>query len=888
MTPNAKRQSLILVLVFAALAAKAQLNFHPDYFGEALKDAIGYIENRGQVKNTNEALVPDVLYYTQGAKPRAYFQRKGVISYVLAKRDTTIAIPDTLYRLDMKCVGPNVQDVAPTAYIVKPYTQSYYTAWTGDGVENVSGYSRLVYADIYPGIDLHFYTGPYGQKMAFVCHPGSSPDNIKLQFAGHDDIAIDWDGALKLLFNGQWIKFNEAIAYQYDAGNTVSQLGWNASYSLDSILSISGFTFDSYDPDLPLVLQIGPPPGGGGGPIQTPGLCWSTYFGGDQSDVITSSTQDALGNYFVAGRTGSGEFEFPAAPGTFAYPNTGGNLAFLVKMDEQDRMVWRTFLGGEGGDITIANAVVAKDNTNPPTVYISGSTNSSTLSTWDNGLAYFNGSNSNSTFKGFIASFNNDSNDDDDGTRLWRTYIGDSDLQMHGMAKDEYERLFLTGQTMGSLPPEQETPPANAEHYPYAGGLDAFVILLNEDDRTLWVTPYGGSDDDKAKEVVVGAGKAVIAGDTESADMITVDGGSNAWDREFAGEIRECFVAEFDLNGMQHWGTCFAADEHPSFGIMDMWGKGLALDPLTQDIVIGGSLFSIGLPIVPGPGWYDDTALQTGQNSFLARFSDEDRSLTWSTYLAGNDASFMNEVRTLQFDGIGNLYVAGRTRDLSLPLTPLEDLYYTNLIQADVFAVDPGPPPTAIVEASDMFVMSFTPDHLLAWCSYFGGQAGTAHELPHTMLRRNGDLYMAGFTSKHTVHFDGLNFTSFFPLHDTQVPGVHFTDTYGDVPNFEGNGTSDAFITRVCASALTGMGERPASFSAGLLARLESELIALGGLPIGPHEVAIYDACGRVVQRARVLSDGSKALFPCPVVSEGIYYVTVMQMGLAAKLHITR
>jgi len=866
----------------------AQPDFPPDYYNEALKDAIGFWENRKQVKTTQELSASDVLYYTQGASPRVYFQRKGVASFVLAKRDTSIAVPDTLYRLDMKCVGPNANDIEPTAYAVKPFVQHYYTAWTGNlGVEHVSGYNRLVYENIYPGIDLHFYSGPTGQKMAFVCHPGSDPLDITLQFTGQDDISIDWSGALKLLFGETWIKLEEAIAFQFDTGNNVMPLGWNASYELDSLLSVSKFTFDGYDPELPLVLQIGPPPGGGGGPIETPGLCWSTYFGGDQSDVITSSTQDADGNYFVAGRTGSGELEFPAAPGTFAYPNTGGNFAFVVKMDDQDRMVWRAFLGGQGGDITIANAVVIKDNAEPPTVYIAGSTNSNTLNTFENNPAYFNGTNSNGTFKGFIAAFMN-TYDAIDGERIWSSYIGDSDVQIHGMAKDADERLYLTGQTMGSLPPEQETAPAGSEHYPYAGGLDAFVILLNGDDRTLWVTPYGGTGDDKAKEVAVGSGKVVIAGDTESADMITVDGGSSAWDREFAGEFRECFVAEFTLNGTQKWGTCFAADLDPSLGIMTMWGKGLALDPITQDIVIGGSLFSTGLPIVPGSGWYDDTALQSASNSFLARFKAADRSLIWSTYLAGNDFVYMNEVRTLHFDEIGNLYVAGRTRDLSLPLTPLSDMFYTNLIQADVFAVDPGPPPTAIVEASDMFVMSFTPDHWLAWCSYIGGQAGTVHELPHTLLRRNGDLYIAGFTSKHTVHFDGLNFSSYFPLHDTQVPGVHFTDTYGDVPNFEGNGTSDAFITRVCASALTSMPERAGVFSDYLRAFLEGDRVGLVGLPRGMHEVNILDATGRVVQRARAASDGRMAYVPRPAVSEGVYFINVEQLGQSAKLYLTR
>lgn len=857
--------------------------FPPDLYGEALKDVIGFWENRGQVKNSNEQAVPDVLFYTQGAIPRTHFQRKGLISFTLAKRDTTIAAPDTLYRLDMKCIGEHAVDVAPTTYMVKPYEEHYYTAWTGTtGVEHVHGYSRLVYEGIYPDIDLHFYSGPAGPKMAFVCHPGSDPDHIKLQFSGQDDIALDWDGTLKLLFGQGWIKFEEAIAFQYDAANNVNTLGWNASYELDSLLSVSKFAFNGYDPTLPLVLQIGPPPlAGGGGPIQPPGLCWSTYFGGDQADVITSSTEDAQGNYFVAGRTGSGPFEFPAAPGTFAYPNTGGNLAFVVKMDEQDRMVWRALVGGEGGDLTIANAVVVKDETEPPMVYIAGSTNSLTLNTASNGSAYYSGSNGNNTFKGFVASFNNDETLPEHGTRRWTTYIGESGLQVHGMAKDANERLYLTGQTRGSLPAEQETAPANAEHFPYGGGEDGFIILLNEDDRTLWVTPYGGSSDDLAKEVVVGAGKVVIAGETESSDMITKDGGSNAWDHAYSGEISECFVAEFDLNGDHQWGTCFAADEHPSYSIMHMWGKWLALDPATKDIVIGGSLSSIGLPIVPGPGWHDPTALPTATNSILARFSGEDRSLTWSTYLAGTDFADMNEVRTLYFDAIGNLYVAGRTRDLSLPVTPLDDIYSTNQLQTDVFQA-------GVPEASDMFVMSFTPDHWLAWCTYFGGQAGTNHEMANTIIRRNGDLYVAGFTSKSLVHFDGAHFTSYFPLHDTQVPGVHFTEVYGDVPNFQGNATTDAFITRYSGSSLTTVDERTAQQLVGIQAYQEHDRVAILGLPTGTHEIRVVDGTGRLVHHTRTVSDGRIGHIELPRVSAGIYLISVQQFGLSAKLHIAR
>lgn len=869
---------LSIVMLGFGIGSSAQ-SFPPDLYGEDLKESIGFWENKGQVKTTDELPARDVVYYTEGAYPRAYFRENSIVSYVLALRDTTAA-PDTLYRLDMECVGANASDVDPTGYVVKPFFENFYLPWTdAGGVEGVEGYSRLVYEDVYPGVDLHYYSGPNGQKMAFVCHPGSDPTDITLEFTGQDDIEVDWDGALKLFFGDKWVEFEEAVAFQYE-GNTVTQLNWTAAYDVDEALSISRFTFDGYDPELPLVLQIGPPPAAGGGPIETPGLCWSTYFGGDQSDVITSSTQDAQGSYFVAGRTGSGPLEFPAAPGSEAYPNTGGNLAFLVKMDDEDRMVWRIFLGGEGGELTIANAVVVKDDTEPPLVYIAGSTTSSTLSTWDNSVAYYDDSNSNSTHKGFIAAFNNDANDEDHGTRTWCTYIGESDVQIHGMAKDADERLFLTGETMGSLPPEQLTAPPGSDHYNYGGGLDAFVILLNEDDQTLWVTPYGGSDDDFAKEVVANAEKVVIAGETWSSDMIVVDGGSNAWDRTYAGEISECFIAEFDMHGAQQWGTCFAADEHPSYSIMQMWGKGLALDPVSKDIVIGASVFSIGLPIVPGPGWYDDTALQTANNSFLARFSGNDRSLTWSTYLAGINTDYLNEIRTLSFDASGNLFVAGRTRDLSLPVTPLGDMFSTNIIQADLFQ-------PLIGEASDMFIMSFTPDHWLAWCTYFGGQAGPFHEGLSTLLHRNGDLYAAGFTSKSIAHFDALHFTSYFPLHDTQVAGVHFTETYGDVPDFQGNASADAFITRFCASDLTGMNESPLAASSGLRAFSDGSRINLVGLPLGAHEVTLLDATGRLVHRARATSDGTKAFIALPAASVGIYLVCVPQLGLATKLHLS-
>ncbi|MFN3874394.1 MAG: hypothetical protein ACK4L7_00590 [Flavobacteriales bacterium] len=843
-----------------------------------MKDAIGFWENKGQVKTTAEQPATEVKYYTQGAYPRAYFQSKTRISFVLASRDTTVTVPDTLYRLDMRCVGNNARDVDPQAYLVKTYHQNFYLPWTGTGVEQVQGYSRLVYPEIYPNIDLHFYSGPRGQKMAFVCHPGSDPADIRLQFTGNDDIDVDWQGNLRLLFGNKWVPFREAVAFQYDQNMNITNLGWNASYAIDSVLSISNFTFSSYDPTMPLVLQIGPSPAGGGGPIETPGLCWSTYFGGDQRDIITSSTQDEQGNYFVAGRTGSGQFEFPAAPGTQIYGNTGGDFGFLVKMNDIDQMSWWIYLGGEGIDFTIPTAVVTKSaNGLLARVYLAGHTNSFSLNTFNNPdlpNEYFQGTSPGFVWKGFLAYFENDAL----GFRKWTTYFGAAETFINGMAKDADERLFITGRVSGDLPSEQDVPPPGAEDYGYSGGQDAYIALFNSGDRLNWRTHYGGSGDDRAAEVVVGPNKVVIAGDTDSPDMITVHGGSNALNEPFSGEIRDAFVAEFGLDGVQHWGTCFAADQSPSFSSIDLFGKGLALDPITQDIVIGGTVFFDGLPIVPGPGWYDDTPTLGVINGFLARFSGADRSLAWSTYVAGTD---MNDIRTLYFDDLGNLYVAGRTRDLSFPLRDLSGMFFSNSIQTDIFQ-------GLVPEESDLFIMSFTPDHWLAWATYFGGEAGTTHEGLFTLLRRNGDIYAAGYTTKSIIHWVGPYFESYFPLHDPQVPGVHFEEYYGDVPDFQGNPTADAFITRFCASPLTNIPEREPSAQPMLHAWQQGSHIAVAGLPTGTHRVLVTDAAGRVVGSLRATSDGQLGTLRSLPWAEGTYILVFPDLGKQSRLFITR
>lgn len=200
-----KRLVTCSLVLAANLAVSAQsIYIPPDYFGEDYKKSIGFWENEGQVITTDGYKTKDVLYYSEGGLPRAYLRDKSQVSFVVARIDTSIATADTLYRLDMRPYGNTAQQVTPVSLVQKDWFQNFYLPWCGDsGVTDVQGYCRVVYPNIFPKIDMHFYSGSAGQKMAFVLLPGCDPSKLKLAFTGQDSINVDIWGTLKIYYDGK-------------------------------------------------------------------------------------------------------------------------------------------------------------------------------------------------------------------------------------------------------------------------------------------------------------------------------------------------------------------------------------------------------------------------------------------------------------------------------------------------------------------------------------------------------------------------------------------------------------------------------------------------------------------------------------------------------------
>lgn len=229
------------------------------------------------------------------------------------------------------------------------------------------GYSEVMYRNIYDGIDMRFYGTGLGQKVSFICWPGSIPEQLALKFFGLDSLGLPVDSLLRLYMDGSYIDLPEAVAYQVDANNDIIPIQWRPHWVLldDDIV---GFEFETRDPDLPIVLQIGPGPRFAQEVSATP-PCWGSLLGGTEDERVYASTADDDGNYYVAGTTTLNS-QFPDGPLSVTYA-TGSAVIYLTRFDPQHFLFWTIYYGGNGTQLPTGLAV---RNGVVPEIYVGGIT----------------------------------------------------------------------------------------------------------------------------------------------------------------------------------------------------------------------------------------------------------------------------------------------------------------------------------------------------------------------------------------------------------------------------------------------------------------------------------------------------------------------------------
>ncbi len=455
-------------------------------------------------------------------------------------------------------------------------------------------YSRVTYADTYPGVDVVYYGNQKQLEFDLVVRPGADPRGIGMKIRGGSALSVDASGALEIggadnlrielpqiyqefdgkrkSVSGHWtIKGPEEVALALDSydrsrtlvidptivystlfgGGLSSEAGFGIAVDASDNILLAGYTYATDFPTASAAQSV--QNGSADGfiaKINAAGtaLIYSTYLGGSSYDSLQSLAVDSSGSAWVTGYTESNDFPvLNASQATFG----GGTDTVVAKLDLNGVLKFSTYLGGSGSDLGYGIAVDSNGNG-----YVAGYSSASFPTTA--GVVQT----TNQGYDGFAAKYSTT------GTQVYATLLGGSSTDAaYGIAVDSAGDAYVTGYTAST---SFTGAPAGGAHTTNAGGGDAFVAKLNSTATAiLYFTFLGGSGFDEGASIAVDSSmNAYISGTTTSTGIATsgaaqtVEGGAvdgfaaklNATGSAFSyvtylGGVREDYVTGLALDG---------------------------------------------------------------------------------------------------------------------------------------------------------------------------------------------------------------------------------------------------------------------------------------------------------------------------------------------------
>ena len=553
-----------------------------------------------------------------------------------------------------------------------------------DWLTNLPVYEKILYRDLYPGIDMSYSGSGHSIKSEFLVSPGADPNQIRLDYSGATlSIAPDGD----LLIRGGNIEAMEAAPFMYqESGATAAdaRVEIPGRYLLLDAHTV-GFEIAAYDRSRPLiidpVLSYATYLGGSGngavsgvavdssgdlyvtgwteslnfpiaGPIQASnggdvdafvaklspagsGLVYATYIGGNGDDQGAAIAVDSTGEAYVTGSTGSSNFPSVAA---FQPTLAGGRDAFALKINALGSLlVYSTYLGGVNTDTGNAIAVDSSDN-----AYIAGDTQSANFPILSAEQPVFGGNQN-----AFVTKLTSA------GAKVFSTFLGGWGVDhAGGIALDSTNNIYITGGTSST-----NFPVLGAIQAVNGGGQDAFLTKINAAGSAIAYSTYlggtGGSAEnpEEANAVAVdSSGNAYIAGTTNSVNFPVTAGAFQA----SLNAVQDAFAAKVNPAGNALVYSSYLG------GSAFNWANGIAVTS-SGIAYVAGYTSSFDFPVVVPVqasfgGLYD---------AFISVFNATGSSLIFSTFYGGSGS---DEANAIAVDASGNMYFGGQTNSTNLTL----------------------------------------------------------------------------------------------------------------------------------------------------------------------------------------------------------------------------
>ncbi|MHC4942352.1 MAG: DUF7948 domain-containing protein [Planctomycetota bacterium] len=578
-----------------------------------------FIENRGQVDE-------QAAYYVQGSDRILYFEAGGVTFSLLHEEDGKLERDDVL----LSFLGADL-DAMPRGEDRQQAVFSFFRGGEDNWHRAVPSFGRLVYADLWPGIDL-VYSGTIDRlKYEFVVKPGADPSRIRLTYHGISGLSVKENGTLEIVTPAGSLEDGAPYAYQIH-GSEMKEVSMR--YALQEGAGDTfafGFDVGEYDPEIPLVLDPA-------------FLVYCGYLGSIDSDTAFGIDVDSEGYAYVAG------YYF--------------QQAMVIKVDVSgSSLVYSAYLLGD--DLNYCTDVAVDEEF---CAYVTGFAQSdeTAFPVKVGPDLTFNGE-----FDAFVAKVTADGTD-----LVYCGYIGGGKTDYcHAVDVDTDGSIVVAGYTK-SKPTGFPAKVGPDLTYNDKGGSfgDTFVARVTPDGADLVYCGFiGGWAMEMAEGIVLdGAGNAYVTGWTESDESsFPVMIGP----RLIHGGAEDAFVARVKADGTQLEYCGFIGGEYIEYG------EAIDLGDDNSAYVVGFSGSDENtFPIKTGP---DLTYNGGDHDAFIAKVKADGTDLVYCGYIGG---ALKDVCEGVAVDKEGHAYVTGRTLsdETTFPVKLGPDLTFN--IYYDAFA----------------------------------------------------------------------------------------------------------------------------------------------------------------------------------------------------------
>lgn len=382
---------------------------------------------------------------------------------------------------------------------------------------NCKIYTAVTYTNIYPNIDVRYYTNSGTLKYDIIVHPGGDVHQIAMKYDGVDGLKCKHN---KLYIKTSLGETQESLPISYTRNNqTFQQQKINCTYKVEE--NIVRFNVEEYDTSATLVID--------------PTLVFSTLTGSAADNWGYTATYGLDGSFYAGGivfsngfPTSNGAYQtnYQASSGSAEGTVSGYNMGIIKFSPNGSNRVYATYIGGSTGSEQPHSLVLD----NQENLVIAGRTSSTDYPTTLANIGPCGGfdiviTKLNTAGTGLVSSVKIGGSGVD-GVNIRPKYIAPdgAELLRQNYGDDARSEVILdnTGNIyVASCTQSSNFPTPNGLQTLPLGNQDGVLIKLTSNLNILFSTYLGGSGDDAAYVLAINPtdNNIYVAGGTTSRNI---------------------------------------------------------------------------------------------------------------------------------------------------------------------------------------------------------------------------------------------------------------------------------------------------------------------------------------------------------------------------------